>query len=83
MEEASGPDVLVFPDNWQTVEIYLAMSTQWRVGMGGAVGLDYGPLLTKGGVLDLCGVRRKHRADVFNGVQIMESAALTHMNAKA
>ncbi len=26
-------------------ELYELVSTQWRVGMGGAVGLDYGPFI--------------------------------------
>ena len=82
MEEASGPAVEVFPDNWQTVNVYLAMATQWRVGMNGPVGLDYGPLLGRRGVMALCGVRRRDRRDVFNGIQVMESAALDYMSTK-
>jgi len=79
-EEASGPPVDVFPDNWEIVNVYLAISTQWRVGMGGVIGLDYGPLLGKHGVMAMCGVRRGDRAKVFEGIQIMEQAAVDYMH---
>jgi hypothetical protein len=82
VEEASGPPVEVFPDNWQTVNVFLAMDTQWREGKDGPVGLDYGVLLGKHGVMALCGVRRGDRKDVFSGIQIMEAAALDYMNQK-
>lgn len=80
--EASGPPVEVFPDNWATVMVYLSMVTQWRMGSSGPIGLDYAVLLGKHGVMAMCGVRRGDRADVFEGIQIMENAALDHM-AKA
>lgn len=80
MEEASGPPVEVFPDNWQTVTVYLAMVTQWRTDAGGKVGLDYTCLLGKHGVMAMCGVRRGDRPDVFEGIQIMEFAALDHIH---
>lgn len=52
------------------------MSTQWRVGMAGATGLDYGALPH---VMRLSGVPRKNWPDVFDGVRIMEDAALETM----
>lgn len=88
MEEASGPPVEVFPDNWQTLEVYIAMTTQWRMGASGPerkrrpipIGLDYGCLLGKHGVMAMLGVRRGDRPEVFDGIQIMESAALKYIN---
>lgn len=80
MEEASGPPVEVFPDNWQTLEVYMAMTTQWRMGASGPIGLDYGCLLGKHGVMAMLGVRRGDRPEVFSGIQIMESAALKYIN---
>lgn len=82
MEEASGPPVEVYPDNWATVEVYLAMLTQWRMGEAGPVGLDYGCLLGKHGVMAMCGIRRGDRAEVFEGIQIMETAALAHIHKR-
>lgn len=80
MEEASGPPVEVYADNWQTVEVYLAMLTQWRMGETKPIGLDYGCLLGKHGVMAMLGVRRGDRAEVFEGIQIMETAALSYIH---
>ena len=56
--------------------MFIAMSTQWRVGMSGATGLDYGALP---GVLRMSGIARKDWAEVFEGVRVMEDAALQVM----
>lgn len=62
------------------------MSTQWRVGMAGATGLDYLPLMR---VLDVeCVDQHGHpdRAlwrDTFDAVCVIESAALEQMRLQA
>lgn len=63
----------VWPENWLPMQVFLSMRTQWRVGMGGPTGLDYGALPS---VLDIQGVKRKERQEVFLAVQTMEQAAL-------
>lgn len=55
------------------------MGTQWRIGMAGATGLDYAALPP---VMRLVGVSRKDWPDVFEGVRVMESAALQTMHKK-
>lgn len=57
------------------LRLFDAMRTQWRVAMGGAYGLDYGPLPT---VMELLGIVDK--AWAFEGLRIMESAALDEMH---
>jgi len=54
------------------------MSTQWRVGMNGATGLDYNALPV---VMRFGGVIPADRATVFEEVRIMEDAALTQMQS--
>lgn len=74
LEEAEGfGDCLVYPDNWPTVMIFRDMSTQWRVGMSGPVGLDYNVLQM---IFRLRAVPRDERTEIFDGLQTMESAAL-------
>lgn len=54
-------------------------STQWRYGaMGGAIGLDYPGVKV---VLELT-VKRREWREVFEGLQVMERAALAVMNEK-
>jgi hypothetical protein len=78
MEEAC-PAAELWPDNLNTVNTFLSMSTQWRAGGVGLVGLDYNVLPT---VLRLTGVPRAEWPEVFNGIAIMESAALQEMRSK-
>lgn len=71
--------LLILPDNWQSVCIFNSLSTQWRVGYSGPTGLDYAVL---DGMFKLAGVKKKDRPQVFADIRIMESAALTVMHQK-
>lgn len=68
----------VWPENWTTVQAFLAMSTQWhRAGMEGQrVGLYYPSL---DAVYEGLEIRKKDRSRVFRGLQTMEGAALHSM----
>ncbi len=70
---AAPPEVEVYPENWLAVRLFSLLSTQWRVGMNGPTGLDYAALPA---VLDLYGVKKKHRADAFEALRTMECEAL-------
>lgn len=65
----------VWPDNWSTLMVFLAMSTQWhRGGMDGVkLGLYYPSLPS---VYEGVGIRKKDRPKVFEGLRCMERAAL-------
>ena len=76
MEEASGEAVGVWPDNVSTLNVFVAMSTQWRVGNNGATGLDYAALPV---VEDRVGIKPDDRRAVFDGLRAMEEAALAQM----
>lgn len=52
------------------------MSTQWRIGMAGAIGLDYNALPV---VMTLTGIPENERPGVFEDLRVMESAALKAM----
>lgn len=69
----------IYPDNARTVALFIDMLTQWRVGVNGATGLDYNviPMLFK-----LRRVKKKHRNDVFDGLKVMERAALEAIKTK-
>lgn len=45
MEEASGPPVSVWPDNWPVVQLFSKFISQWRTGFTGPSSLDYTPIL--------------------------------------
>lgn len=67
----------MLPENWDTLLLFLALATQWRIGgMGGFLGLDYSAVES---TLRLMGLWRR-RAELFSGLQVMERAALPVLN---
>lgn len=67
----------IYPDNDAAVDVFVALGTQWRVGMGGPTGLDYAALPA---VLRLRGVPRADWPDTFDCVRVMEAEALRVMH---
>lgn len=67
----------LLPENALSFDVFCAMDTQWRVGVGGATGLDYGALPT---VLRFLGVKRAEWSAVWDSVRVMERAALEEMH---
>jgi len=74
IEEAEGvADQEVYPDAWPALEMLIDMQTQWRVGAGGATGLDYQALEA---LMRVKRVKATERADLFADVRRMELAVL-------
>ncbi|TDV70192.1 DUF1799 domain-containing protein [Pseudomonas sp. LP_7_YM] len=67
----------VLADVWPAFRLFEALSTQWRVGMGGPVGLDYGAIPSTGSML---GMKRKEITAAFHDVRVMEAEALLIMS---
>lgn len=63
----------IWPENIVAFSVFSAMQTQWRIGMGGPTGLDYGVLPA---VMDLSEVAMSDRAELFDSIRVMESEAL-------
>ena len=76
MTEEDFPDTEVWPCNEAAVDVFQASLTQWRVGMGGATGLDYAALPV---CMDMVGVDAADRPGVFNDIRVMEAEALAEM----
>jgi hypothetical protein len=68
--------VEVWPDNWPAFVVMESMNTQWRVGAGGATGLDYGVLPD---VMRLESIPEENRTSVFHDIRVMELEALAVM----
>lgn len=64
----------VWKCNWKTLQLFLAMETQWRAGMGGATGLDYTalPVVAKAKGIKITAAR-------LDGLRVMEGEALRLM----
>lgn len=78
-----GFDPEDFDDNEFTIEVwecnadafyvFEAMATQWQAGMAGATGLNYTAMPV---VMEMVGIGKKRRPEVFASVRIMEQEAL-------
>ena len=79
--DVAEPELAVFPDNMQSLRVFIAMRTQWRYvcGMGGlvATGLDYSALPE---VWERTETQESKRNAVFRDLTIMEAAALEIIN---
>jgi hypothetical protein len=69
---AKSGDCEVWEENWVSVEMFLRLQTQWRVGMNGLLGLDY---LAAEWLFRLYSV--KEPASLLEDLQVMEAAVLT------
>lgn len=79
VEEASGPPVEIWPDNMNTVNVFTACATQWRVNIDGPFALDYGVLPS---VLQMMAIPKKEWHNIFEGIRVMEDAALEQIRQK-
>ena len=68
-------DFEIWPENWIPFLVFSEVSTQWRVGAGGATGLDYVAVKC---VMDLMKIKKKY--EVLRAIRTMESSALKTMN---
>jgi len=71
--------VEIWPENELPFEIFVQLRTQWRMGMGGPIGLDYGVLYHK---LDRMQLDPEQYAQVEADIRVMEEAALDAMSRK-
>ncbi len=76
MPEPEKPEVFeVWPENWDAVQMWCRVQTQWRASAGGVIGLDYSVLEW---LLRLYEV--KDQRALLEDLQIMEGAALAEMH---
>lgn len=72
--QSDGGDVEVWPENWQTFQLFARLRTQWSAGMGGITGLRYEaiyPLIDR-----LAGGDPAEWDCIFDDIQAMEAAAI-------
>ncbi len=60
----------VWRENWPALELFLAVSTQWRMGPKGVIGLDY---VAVRAVMDWLSI---DGATMFRDLQVMEREAV-------
>lgn len=73
-------DVDVWPENWPAVQLFDRISTQWRTGMRGAIGLDYCAVYP---VMDRMQLGAEEWLQMLDDVRAMEQAAMEQMRESA
>lgn len=63
----------LWPENWQAWQLFRAISTQWRCGSNGVIGLDYGALDRE---MLLQGIPEDEQLQLRDDVRLLEAAAL-------
>lgn len=71
LEQSNADHFEIFPENWDVIVMWSRISTQWRMSMVGAVGLDYSVLQWLFRLYDV----QKPR-EMLEDLQIMEAAVL-------
>ncbi len=66
----------MWEENWQAFDVFETVRTQWRVGFGGATGLDYSAVYP---LLDRFADDPKDWRRLLDDVRVMEAAALDAM----
>ena len=77
-EDERDDNFEVLPENWDAVQMFMRCQTQWRVGMAGPIGLDYGAV---NWLLRLYEV--EDQRSVLEDLQTMEAAVLVTMSKRA
>jgi hypothetical protein len=73
---AADFECAVWPDNEKSVQVFVDMGTQWRMGFNGPYGLDFNVLPM---LFHAHRVSRSLWSDMIHDVRVMESAALAAM----
>ena len=63
-------DFYVYRENWEAVMLFLKVQTQWRVGMGGIIGLDYTS------VIEMIKLYTDKPIDLMENIQVIEASIL-------
>lgn len=75
--DADEPRVDLWPENWPVIDLYYRNRSQWRVGFGGLVGLDYTVFFHE---LDRKGLAPDDYDEMMDALRIVEETALDELS---
>lgn len=80
-EDFEDEEFEVWPENWPVFNLFFDVQTQWRVAMGGPIGLDYPAVFA---TMDRLyrDTGEAERDDLFRDLRVIERAALDEMGKK-
>lgn len=69
----------IWPENKPAIDLFISLSTQWRIGMNGSTGLDYNVLFTR---MDRMKLSDQDYDWLFDDIRVIEAEALKTINKK-
>jgi hypothetical protein len=69
----------LWPENEKSVSLFSSVSTQWRMGSAGPIGLDYNVLFA---LMHRMNLSEQEFDSLFHDIRVVESTALTILNTK-
>lgn len=69
----------LWPENEQSIALFSSLSTQWRIGMSGPIGLDYNVLFKR---MERMKLSDEAHELMFQDIRIIESEALSILNQR-
>ena len=78
-EDYTPPEFELWADNWPAIQFYQRISTQWRTGPGGVVGLDYTVVFHE---LDREGLDREAYDEMMAAIRVIERTAAKELNER-
>jgi len=79
LDDVAADPVDIWPEHVQAFELFNFMGTQWRIGMSGPTGLDYGVMYRK---MDRMKLSDEGFDQLEADVMLMERTALACIHAK-
>lgn len=64
-------------ENFEIMELWRYIATQWRIGLGGAVGLDYNSMFAVAGILEI-----QMTPEILSKIRILEYKTLSKLHSK-
>jgi hypothetical protein len=78
--EDFGEEVIeIWPENEAVITLFGNLGTQWRVGMGGVIGLDYNVMFH---LMDRMNLSPQDYDHLFADMRVAEAEAISILNAK-
>ena len=77
MPKPPDEDFGIWEENWQVVEMFLRVQTQWRSTMSGVIGLDYAAVEWLFKLYEV-----EDQRTLLEDLQVMEAAAMSAINSK-
>jgi hypothetical protein len=78
-DDYGGPAFEMWPETEQVIRLYSSISTQWRMGFSGPIGLDYSVLFAR---MDRMRLSADEYEYLFQDIRVVESEALAAMNKR-